>query len=359
MGFFKKKKTKEPEELEEELEDVLPKKKLPKSKEFKDLKSENKRARKELKKPWGIKERGIIFGLLLLTASVSSVLSLSSRGWKVPKLPRLNLSSLPFLGEEKYIIEGDSPGQAGHETLQKIREVTNNYSGIYGVYVVDLTDGNDYGLYETEEFEAASLIKLPLMATVYREVEKGTLSLNEIYRLEAQDKRGGAGSISTRPNGTKFTYRELLELMGKESDNTAYAALKRIVGEKVIDETLSRIGMYETSLSDNATTPNDIGQFFRILYKGEILTLEHRDELLGFLTDTNFENWLPKGIPDSITIAHKFGREVRVVNDAGIVFSSKPYAVVVMSKGIVEKEADEVLPKLSEIVFEAQSKSTN
>ena len=87
------------------------------------------------------------------------------------------------------------------------------------------------------------------------------------------------------------------------------------------------------------------------LWKGEIVDTTHKDEVLNYLTDTSFESWLVAGIPEEVKVAHKYGREVNVVNDAGIVFAPKPYVVVILSKGIVEKEADENFPELSRIIY--------
>lgn len=55
-----------------------------------------------------------------------------------------------------------------------------------------------------------------------------------------------------------------------------------------------------------------------------------------------------------IRVAHKYGVEDNVVNDAGIVFGEKPFVLVIMSKGVVVEEANEVFPKLARIFYESQ-----
>jgi len=75
------------------------------------------------------------------------------------------------------------------------------------------------------------------------------------------------------------------------------------------------------------------------------------------LTDTIYEEHLVKGIPEDIKVAHKYGREVHVVNDAGIVYVDNPYIVVIMTKGVIESEADEIFPELSKIIFDFESKN--
>ena len=74
--------------------------------------------------------------------------------------------------------------------------------------------------------------------------------------------------------------------------------------------------------------------------------------MLKFLTDTDFEDHLTVGLSNETSLAHKYGREVHVVNDAGVVLSDNPFVVVIMSNGVVESEADDVFPTLSKIVFE-------
>ena len=69
------------------------------------------------------------------------------------------------------------------------------------------------------------------------------------------------------------------------------------------------------------------------------------------MTDTIYESWIAEGVPDSVDVAHKFGRETHVVNDAGIVITQRPFVLVVLSKGVVEREADKIIPEIAEMVY--------
>ena len=108
--------------------------------------------------------------------------------------------------------------------------------------------------------------------------------------------------------------------------------------------------MDKTSLEENLTTPRDIGLFFLRLWKGLIISEKNRDEMLVFLTNTYFEDWIASGIKDA-RVAHKYGREVHVVNDAGIVFSQAPFVLVIMGDGVVESEADKFIPEASSQIY--------
>lgn len=361
MKFLGKK-----EEFDEELDEEELERNFPSNRSFKDLKSENRKKRREPPFVWGRKERFVLLFVLFVTIFSSGVLAASARDWKLPGFPRIKVSSLslnsslnPF--KEETIIIGNKNGKIDDNNKEKsekvvkdFKDATKNLSGTYGLYVVRLDEGLNYGVYENELFIAASLVKLPVIATLYKEVEKGSIGLDTKYILKDSDKISGSGSLQYKKAGSVFTYRQLVELMGKQSDNTAFRIIKKVLGDEKINRKISEIGMTQTSLTDNKTSPYDIGLFFKKLWNKEIVSEKSRDVILASLTDTIYENWLVAGVPKEIKVAHKYGREIHVVNDAGIVFAKNPYVVVVLTKGVVEREADEVFPKLSKIIYERE-----
>lgn len=349
--------TQDEEYLDEEKEEV--ERRRPRTKEFRDLAPQNKKLRKEPAKPWGKKERLLVLGVFLLTVVTSGILAFSVRGWKVPNLPRVKIPSLNFFKEETIVIEKgtNEKNLRANSVIQKFEEATKGLSGVYGLYVLELNGGFSYGIYEDEEFEPASLNKLPIMVGMYVESERGSLSLSSKYKLKNEDKVAGSGSLYGKPAGTVLTYKDLLRYMGKESDNTAVNIARGILGGKKIESVIEEIGMTDTIVlgDEQHTTPQDIGLLFKKLWQGQLISETDRDELLGFMTGTIYENWLAAGVPREVRIAHKYGREVHVVNDAGIVFTDSPYVIVILTKGVSEREADEVFPTLSRVVYEGQS----
>jgi len=235
--------------------------------------------------------------------------------------------------------------------LNSVKNLTKDLRGEYGLYVYRFDDQNEYGLHHNESFSAASLMKLPVMLLFYQEVEKGNLDPETKYVLKENDKVLGAGILQGKASGSTYTYKQLVEFMGQYSDNTALKVMRQVLGDAKIQETIDELGMTKTSLKDFTTTPTDIGKFFRRLYRGGIISVEHRDEMLNFLTKTAFEDWLPKGIPGNIKVAHKIGKDLGTFSDGGIVLADKPFVMVMMSKNAREIEANEVLPKISGLVW--------
>lgn len=331
MGLFKKKIEEFDEEVEENVDDVRKVKR-----QFKDLKPDNKRARKEPIKPWGTSERLTVLIVLLATVLTSGILGLSARNFKLPKLPQFKVPKLsevnPF--KEQVIIVGNKGSKISQEKIENtkklFKEATNDYSGIYAFYIYDLKGNYYYGLNHQEKMQAASLIKLPVMYLSFKQLEKGNLNENE--------------------------YKPLIEAMGKRSDNSAFTKMVNVLGKENISKAIAELGMPNTSLSENETTPEEIGIFFKKLYNDELLNIEHTKEFQSFMTETNFENWLRPGIPDDIELVHKYGRELHSVSDAGIIKGDKPFVIVIMTDGVIEREADQLFPKLTKLLYDEHTK---
>jgi beta-lactamase class A len=186
-------------------------------------------------------------------------------------------------------------------------------------------------------------------------VEKGNLDPETKYTLKEADKVLGAGILQGKLSGSTYTYRQLVQFMGQYSDNTAFKVIRRVLGDDKIKSTIDGLKMSETSLKDFTTTPKEIGQLFRQLYQGKIIKDESREEMLGFLTKTAFEDWLPKGIPGNIRVVHKIGKDLGTFSDGGIVFTDKPFVMVMMSRNASEIEANEVLPKISKTIWDFET----
>jgi beta-lactamase class A len=364
MGLFgRKDEDEEFEDMEEELED-----REEPFRKIKDLRPENKRRRKEPPRPWDKKDRAIVLGVLVVTVLISGVLALSARDYKLPGLPRARIAipniNLNFLGE-KTIIIGNSQGSEADEAVktalkkkavraeEAFKSITDSYSGLYAFYAIDLESGFSFGVNESETMQAASLIKLPVLSALYKDAEDGKVDLDAKYKLRDADKIAGSGSLSGEPAGTVLTYRDLARLMGKKSDNTAFNIVRKKLGDERINAEIGRIGMTATSLAENTTSPQDVGRYFQKLWGGELVSQNDRDEILGYLTDTIYENWLAAGVPENVRVAHKYGREVHVVNDAGIIYAPRPFVLVILTDGVVEREADEIFPNLTRAVYEA------
>lgn len=372
MGIFGKKKEKENEKEEKDLKEKENddgekgdgEGKLVKVKKIKDLNSQNRQRRKEPIRAWNKFDRIILLLVMLSTAGISLFLTASSRGIKPLVFPNFKIPKFNLLGEKTIVLESGDKKHNYQKMMDKFTEITSDLSGEYGIYVINLKDGSSFGINETKEFEPASLNKLPFIVGFYNKYESGVLEdLNKTVTLKNSDKLTGSGSLYYKPAGTTLSYRDLIRYMAKESDNTALNIARKELDkdwEKWLKSFLIYNDMKDSVFSgtDQKTTPWDIGIFFKNLYEGNIIrTQTLRNEVFEMMSDTSYEKWISPGVPDNVRVSHKYGKESQVVNDAGIVFSDDPYVVVILSKGVKEEEADNVIPKLSEIIYQGLSKN--
>lgn len=291
-----------------------------------------RQGKKETNKPWGKKERLVTLFVLMATVLTATILSLSARAWKLPNTPKISLPDIKnfSLFKEQTVVVGNSGSQTDRQKIEKIKtdfkNTTDGYSGIYAFYIYDLNGDYFYGVNHQEILQAASLIKLPVMSLAFEKLENGELDKEEILPL--------------------------LEAMGRKSDNVAFLEMVEILGEDEIISKIKDLGLSSTSFDDNQTIAEDIGMFFKKLYGRQLLNEEYTNLFLQYLTDTIYEDWLTLGIPEDIVISHKYGREIHSVSDAGVVFSDRPFVMVIMTDGVVEEEADQLFPTLSKLLYD-------
>lgn len=241
------------------------------------------------------------------------------------------------------------------ETIQsELDKLTKNLTGRYGIYVYSFTSREELGQNSDDLFPAASINKIPIMLDFYRTAEKGAISLNTVYTLKAEDIQDyGTGSIRYEKPGKTYTYGELLELSGKQSDNTAAHVLDGILSKQHVNLFLKTLGFEKTSMDDNLSSPKEIGQMFIKTYNGEILKKQSfLDKFYNALSETDFEDRLIKGFPQNTKVSHKIGSTDRAYSDCGLVFAKNAFVLCVMSKEASESEALDVMPKIAKLVWD-------
>jgi len=287
-----------------------------------------KRERKERRGSDGRKAIVVLFVVTILASVLFYLQTEVPKIWERITAPRV-ISHLP---EQDF-----DPSSV----LNQINELTQDLKGTYGVYVYRLDSEKSYGIRKNEVFPAASLNKLPVMIAAYQLVEEGELDLETEYTLKEEDKVEGAGVLQSKSAGTKYTYRQLIEYMCQYSDNTAFKVMRQMTGEMVVDQ----------------MAPEEVGQLFEELYQGELINQKHQEELLRFLTNTDFEDRIPQGVPEGVRVAHKIGTLAGVYSDAGIIFAEKPFVLVIMSRNAQESETLEVLPQITQAVWDFETAS--
>lgn len=230
------------------------------------------------------------------------------------------------------------------ETLaQGIGEVAAALPGRLGVTVRFLDHGLETGLNEHERFPTASVIKVPIMVEVYRQVEAGDVRLDEPLPVLAEEISAGSGILQYLHVGLELTVADAIELMIDISDNTATNLLLRRVGVDNVNATMERMGLSHTRSSGHIgrhnpaprtegpshTTPWETAELLARIADGRAISPAASAAMMQTLGHQMYDDMLPRELPlhsdltvpgrHQLRVAHKTGSIEGVRNDAGVI----------------------------------------
>lgn len=231
-----------------------------------------------------------------------------------------------------------------------VRQLIENAPGRVGVSMQPLGAEGGVAIDADERFSSASLIKVPVLVAAIRQAERGVLSLTQRVPVDASPKVGGSGILATLSDVPDMTVRDLAELMITVSDNLATNLLIDTVTPDVIAETISAAALRDTHLQrrmmdlsarerglDNFTTPADMALLMREIACGTGLFEEPASYLMarGVLERQQYNDRLPRHLPEGWTLAHKTGELDGVRHDAGfVIVAGRPaLAIAVLTEG--------------------------
>jgi beta-lactamase class A len=229
------------------------------------------------------------------------------------------------------------------------------HRGVVGYSVRDLGSGATLSLRGDETFPTASLIKVPILVTVFDLVEKKRLSLDDELNVLPIDKVGGSGVIQYLHSGIHLTVRDAAWLMTILSDNTATnLLLDRIVirrvwekmealglpHSKVHSKTFLRISSVAPDSSAKygfgVTTPNEMSKLFELLARGKAVSAAADSTMLDILEHTDYNQMLTRFV-DSVRVAHKYGADTAVRTECALFRLKSPVAACVLTKENVDR----------------------
>ncbi|RYZ97792.1 MAG: serine hydrolase, partial [Proteobacteria bacterium] len=117
----------------------------------------------------------------------------------------------------------------------QVQRLDASHPAEVGLFVKDLSSGEEFSYRGEEEWYIASGVKVPVALEVFHQVEEGFLSLDDKIELHAEDRMDSAGPTNKHPAGTRLSVRYLLDQMLIYSDNTASDLLIRAVGLKNVN----------------------------------------------------------------------------------------------------------------------------
>ena len=196
---------------------------------------------------------------------------------------------------------------------------------------------------------SASLIKLYIMAEIYRQADAGELAIDA-------------------------SIKDKLTRMITVSDNDACNQLAAIAGggdmelgfQKITSNALALGCTYTQQKNDlqavrtvpipvgNFTSVKDCGIILEKIYNGELVNDEYSSEMLELLKNQQRRFKIPKYIPAGVTIANKTGETSTAQNDVAIIYTDKAdYIICIMINDYANSmdDAMDIVARMSEAAY--------
>lgn len=259
--------------------------------------------------------------------------------------------------------------------VSKIQDLIEQSQGIWGIVLEDLDLGERWELNGDELFYAASVIKVPIMASVFAAIKKEELALTDQILLKQEDIVIGAGVLQHLTMGTSLSLLDVMTLMIIQSDNTATNILIDLVGVDSIAETMKQAGMENSTfhhklMMNNTANPNgrnqitaaDIAKLLNRMATGELVSADACEQMIGIMKKQQKTDCLPEKLPSPYSnfnngmtaweLAHKGGWIPGIRHDAGIFFVGKRRLIAtVLSKDVDDLLSKQILSEIGEEIY--------
>jgi beta-lactamase class A len=266
-----------------------------------------------------------------------------------------------------------------------------NFEALAGVYLLDLQTGQEtHFAYQQGEylsvqpdiaFTGASIIKVPIMVSVFRAID-----------------------ITTADSETIRLMEKMIELSGNDpSDWVMQRTLDNATGPLIVSDNMAQLGLENTFLAGhfymgapllrsyqtpgntrldvntnpdlyNQTSVSDIGMLLADIYEcaqsgggtlialwGGEITQQECQTMITYLVKNKLPSLLTAGLPDGTQIAHKHGwvtsgsGTITTIGDAGIIYTPGGNFVLAVyfyhPTQLIWEDSNELFAKLAESVF--------
>ncbi len=249
--------------------------------------------------------------------------------------------------------------QTRQRVEDKIAKLAGEYGGTIGMYAKNFKTGETLSVNSDSLFPTASVIKVPILVTLFHKFEDGSLDRNATVTLTDSNKWGGSGVLQFFYVPQQLKLMNAAVLMITLSDNTAtnmvidsFANLSEgSFGHDdkllAVNSLMDSLGLHHTRLLNKMmsfktkkntpesirfgvgfSSPREMGTLLEMIAEHKILTPSDCDEIIKILSDQQDESMAPRYLPidstadgETFIMAHKTGSVDASKVDVGIVYS--------------------------------------
>ncbi|MGI9626119.1 MAG: serine hydrolase [Longimicrobiales bacterium] len=247
---------------------------------------------------------------------------------------------------------GASVSQEPHRELLRsklqaqLQDIVENYEGVAGLHVLDLTNGDRWAVRDDWVFPQASAIKVPILLELFRRAETDPELLARRIDMTDGVRTGGSGVLNTLTDGgSALSLEDYAIYMIVHSDNTATNILIDELGMDAVNALSVSLGAPDTRLQrkmirpeasargdENLSTPRDAARIMERIATCDVPMSAAACARVREILE------IPKGgpvrapVPSEVRVAFKPGGITGVATVWAIVdVPDRPYVVAVMS----------------------------
>jgi beta-lactamase class A len=267
----------------------------------------------------------------------------------------------------------DAPPQP---VIAAIQQQIQNSGADVAVAFRTLDGRMEWDWHADDVFHAASTMKIPVMIELFHQVRQAKLRLDDPLLVKNEFHSLMDGSVFTlnpaddsetdlyKAEGQTRTLQQLCELMITVSSNLATNLLIDKLGVENIRATVHTLhadGMnllrgVEDSKAfaagrNNTTTARALGQLLEAIALGQAVDREASQAMLEILKRQKFNEAIPAGLPAGTVVAHKTGEITKGHHDAAIVFTERPFILVILTRGVELKESSALMAEITRELY--------
>jgi len=214
-----------------------------------------------------------------------------------------------------------------------------------GVAAINLVSGEKVSLKADDAFPSASVMKLPILVELERQIAAGNLSWTESLRAE-------------------------VSAMIAVSDNSAANQIADAIHPQSVNDTMARLGLGGTHFVNpfndargpsnpglNQTTPANMARLLELIATDQIVSPQISADIRGLLVRNADRSKIARLLPPDAQVAHKSGWYESVANDVGIVTVDRVpvrWVIAVFSEGAADAETgNQLIAAISRAIYDA------
>jgi beta-lactamase class A len=214
-----------------------------------------------------------------------------------------------------------------------------------GAAAINLVSGEKVNLRADDSFPSASVMKLPILVELERQIAAGTLSWTESLRTEA-----GA--------------------MIAVSDNSAANQIAGAIHSQSVNDTMAKLGLGSTKFLNlftdarsaanpgvNTTTPGNMARLLELIATDQIVRSQVSADIRTLLARNADRSKLVRLLPADARVAHKSGWYEGVANDVGIITVDRlptRWVIAVFTENVPDAETgNQIVAAISRAIYDA------